>query len=159
MRGISRRVGAGAAEDPHLTPRQGDVVRLAVAGATARQSARILGLSVRTVQGHLMEARKRVGAANIGQLTAWAVAYGVVPPVSGLPRMASKGSGGNACTRSDRSCSKNNEISEHDPGAGRSIPASGERRQRGRPTVMTTNRVARAREPNAPGFLFRLCLD
>jgi DNA-binding CsgD family transcriptional regulator len=69
----------GAAEDsPLLTPRQTDVVRLAVLGLTAKESARRLGISKNTVDEHLREARLRLGAATKSQLIARAVGFGIV---------------------------------------------------------------------------------
>lgn len=61
-----------------LTPRQREVVQLAANGRTAGQSARTLGLSVRTVQDYLEQARRRAGAASTAELVAWAVSAGIV---------------------------------------------------------------------------------
>ncbi|MEV7231855.1 helix-turn-helix transcriptional regulator [Polymorphospora sp. NPDC051019] len=62
-----------------LTPRQTEVVRLAVCGLTAKETARQLGISKNTVEEHLREARRRVGAATKSRLIGWAVASGIVP--------------------------------------------------------------------------------
>ncbi|MFL6117959.1 MAG: response regulator transcription factor [Catenulispora sp.] len=62
----------------HLTPRQTEVVRLAVQGLTAKQTASKLGISKNTVDEHLREARRRVGAPSKTRLIAWAVSCGVV---------------------------------------------------------------------------------
>jgi DNA-binding CsgD family transcriptional regulator len=61
-----------------LTPRQTEVVRLAVLGLTAKETARRLGISKSTVDEHLQEARRRVGAASKSHLIGWAVSSGVV---------------------------------------------------------------------------------
>jgi DNA-binding CsgD family transcriptional regulator len=74
---------AGAGHDilesgQRLTRRQAEVVRLAVSGLTAKETARRLGISKNTVDEHLREARRRVGAATKSQLIGWAVASGIV---------------------------------------------------------------------------------
>jgi DNA-binding CsgD family transcriptional regulator len=61
-----------------LTPRQTEVVRLAVLGLTAKETARRLGISKNTVDEHLQEARRRVGAASKSRLIGWAISSGVV---------------------------------------------------------------------------------
>lgn len=63
-----------------LTPRQVEIVQLVVGGRTARQIGGLLGLSTRTVEGHLHQARQRVGASTVAELVAWAVAVGIVSP-------------------------------------------------------------------------------
>jgi DNA-binding CsgD family transcriptional regulator len=61
-----------------LTPRQVEVVRLACLGLTAKETARQLGISKNTVDEHLSEARRRVGARTKSRLVGWAIAAGVV---------------------------------------------------------------------------------
>jgi DNA-binding CsgD family transcriptional regulator len=63
---------------PLLTPRQTDVVRLAALGLTAKETARRLGISKNTVDEHLRDARRRLGAATKSQLIARAVGLGIV---------------------------------------------------------------------------------
>lgn len=65
--------------DQLLTPRQTEVVRLAMLGLTAKETARRLGVSKNTVDEHLREARRRAGASTKTRLIAWAVACGIVP--------------------------------------------------------------------------------
>ena len=62
-----------------LTPRQVEVVRLAVLGLTAKETARRLGISKNTVDEHLCEARRRVGVRTKSRLVGWAVTEGIVP--------------------------------------------------------------------------------
>ncbi|MQY04632.1 response regulator transcription factor [Actinomadura macrotermitis] len=62
-----------------LTARQTEVVRLAALGLTAKETARRLGISKNTVDEHLSEARRRVGATTKSHLVGWAVASGIVP--------------------------------------------------------------------------------
>ena len=61
-----------------LTRRQIDVVRFAVLGLTAKETARRLGISKNTVDEHLRGARLRVGAYTKSQLIGWAVGSGVI---------------------------------------------------------------------------------
>ncbi|MGA8117489.1 MAG: helix-turn-helix transcriptional regulator [Actinocatenispora sp.] len=65
-------------DPPLLTPRQTEVVRLAVLGLTSKETARRLGISKNTVDEHLSEARRRVGAPTKSCLIGWAVASGIV---------------------------------------------------------------------------------
>ncbi|QHA03140.1 LuxR family transcriptional regulator [Streptomyces broussonetiae] len=61
-----------------LTARQTEVVRLAALGLTAKETARRLGISKTTVDEHLTEARRRVGATTKSHLVGLAVAAGIV---------------------------------------------------------------------------------
>jgi DNA-binding CsgD family transcriptional regulator len=146
------RRGAGArstavTDSCPLTSRQIDVVRLAASGKTAKQSARRLGLSVRTVESYLAQARKRTGAASIGELIAWTVAAGVVSRETTSLKAPDEGDGEakRAIVADDhvQKC----EIPEHDhEEENSSLVAEGHRRGRGRPTVMSAERIARASE-------------
>jgi DNA-binding CsgD family transcriptional regulator len=60
-----------------LTSRQAEVLRLAAAGLLAKEIARRLGISVRTVEGHLGVMRQRTGTRNMAELAAWGVARGI----------------------------------------------------------------------------------
>jgi FixJ family two-component response regulator len=51
-----------------LTPREQEVLGLSVAGKTARQIADILGMSVRTVEGHRAHILGKMGGRPVGQL-------------------------------------------------------------------------------------------
>jgi DNA-binding NarL/FixJ family response regulator len=83
--------GAGLAEvvleeysrpaDPaqvRLTPREADVLRLVVEGLTARQTARRLVLSPRTVENHVQRVLRRLGLPNRAALVRYAVENGLV---------------------------------------------------------------------------------
>ncbi|NUU34277.1 LuxR family transcriptional regulator [Pseudomonas sp. C2B4] len=48
----------------HLSPREIDVLKLAAAGKTAYESARILNLSARTINFHVQEAIRKLGVNN-----------------------------------------------------------------------------------------------
>lgn len=64
----------------NLTPRQGEVLQLTVNGLSAKQIARQLGISVRTVEGHLAAIRMRTATGSQAMLIAWAIASGVTAP-------------------------------------------------------------------------------
>lgn len=49
---------------PHLSPREIDVLKLAAAGKTAYESARILNLSARTVNFHIQATIQKLGVNN-----------------------------------------------------------------------------------------------
>jgi DNA-binding CsgD family transcriptional regulator len=57
-----------------LTSRQAEVLRLAEAGLVAKEIARRLGISIRTVEGHFAAMRQRTGARNMAELAAWGAA-------------------------------------------------------------------------------------
>ncbi|HUZ51841.1 MAG TPA: helix-turn-helix transcriptional regulator [Streptosporangiaceae bacterium] len=60
-----------------LTPRQAQVVRLAAAGMTAKETARRLGISKNTVDEYIRDAKRRVKASTKAELTAWATMTGI----------------------------------------------------------------------------------
>jgi DNA-binding CsgD family transcriptional regulator len=60
-----------------LTSRQTEVLRLAAAGLVAKEIARRLGISIRTVEGHFGVMRQRTGARNMAELAAWGAAHGI----------------------------------------------------------------------------------
>jgi DNA-binding CsgD family transcriptional regulator len=112
-----------------LTPRQAEVVKLTQRGLAAKEIARHLGISKRTVEAHLGEARRRVGVASTVAL--------VGSVVVGDPATDSESS----C-----SCSENAGISEQAvTGAAAAPPPRLDRQRRGRPTVMTDDIIAKAR--------------
>jgi DNA-binding CsgD family transcriptional regulator len=63
-----------------LTQRQRQVLQLAVDDRSAKEIGHVLGISVRTVEGHLVHLRDLAGVNTLAGLTAWAVAKGVVSP-------------------------------------------------------------------------------
>jgi DNA-binding CsgD family transcriptional regulator len=69
-----------------LTPRQAQVLQLLVWDSPAQQIARELGISVRTVEGHLAAMRRHTGCVTLPGLAAWAVATSAAaPPRSTAP--------------------------------------------------------------------------
>ncbi|MEV0406082.1 LuxR C-terminal-related transcriptional regulator [Actinoallomurus sp. NPDC050550] len=53
---------------PELTPRQRQIIHLVVAGSSNREIAERLGLSVRTVENHLLHAYERLGVGDRAEL-------------------------------------------------------------------------------------------
>lgn len=64
------------------------ILQLAAEDLSAKQIARDLCISVRTVEWHFAAMRSRTGRVTVGGLTAWAVATGIVaaPPRTTEPR-------------------------------------------------------------------------
>jgi DNA-binding CsgD family transcriptional regulator len=124
------RVGTGpdAAAAVLLTPRQEQVVKLVQCGLTAKEIARQLGISKRTVEAHLGEARRRVGVASTVALVGSVVV-------------------GTRATDRESSYyrSENVGISEQAITGGAPSPPRLDRQRRGRPTVMTDDMIAKAR--------------
>jgi LuxR family transcriptional regulator, transcriptional regulator of spore coat protein len=69
--------GVDSDEAAWLTSRQAEVLRLAAVGLVAKEIARRLGISIRTVEGHFGVMRQRTGARNMAELAAWGVARGI----------------------------------------------------------------------------------
>jgi DNA-binding CsgD family transcriptional regulator len=60
-----------------LTTRQAELLRLAAAGLVAKEIARRLGISIRTVEGHFGAMRQRTGTRNMAELMAWGITRGL----------------------------------------------------------------------------------
>jgi DNA-binding CsgD family transcriptional regulator len=106
------------------TVRQREVLRGVVNGLTAKEVARRLGISARTVEGHLHAVRRLTGARSMGELCALSVARGWV-----APQQPAAGPG-RPCPETVGSCSE----------------TPGRQPRGGRPTVMTPQRIVAARE-------------
>lgn len=63
---------------PHLTGRQAEVLAMIAAGRTQKQAAQQLGLSKKSIEVHLGQARRRAGCLTTGHLIAAAVRAGLV---------------------------------------------------------------------------------
>mgnify|MGYP001034168780 CR=1 FL=1 len=61
-----------------LTPRQREVLQLIAEGHTTRNIARILGVSVKTIESHRLNLMDRLDIHNVADLTRYAVAVGLV---------------------------------------------------------------------------------
>lgn len=111
-----------------LTPRQAEVVKLAQGGLAAKEIARQLGISKRTVEAHLSEARRRAGVASTVALVSGVI---VGDPATGR--------------ETSYTCPENAGISEQAiMGVAAAPPPRLDRQRRGRPTVMTEDMIAKA---------------
>ena len=63
--------------EPTLTPRETDVLRLVRLGLANKQIARRLGISERTVKAHLTSAFQRIGVADRTQAALWVERHGL----------------------------------------------------------------------------------
>lgn len=63
-----------------LTPRQRDILQLVVAGRSAKEIARLLDISPRTVEYHKYQAMDSLGASSNAELIQLAVRLGIVGP-------------------------------------------------------------------------------
>ena len=70
--------GPGANDQPELTPREADVLRLIARGCTNKEMSIKLGLSVRTVETHREHLIRKTACETIAGLTRYAVAHGYV---------------------------------------------------------------------------------
>jgi DNA-binding NarL/FixJ family response regulator len=73
--GDESRGGADA-----LTNRQREIVQLVAKGLTAKETASVLGLSVRTIEFHKYRAMETLGAANVAELIRIAIERGIAKP-------------------------------------------------------------------------------
>jgi DNA-binding NarL/FixJ family response regulator len=67
----------GRVNEPTLTPRETDVLRLVRLGLANKQIARRLGISERTVKAHLTSAFQRIGVADRTQAALWVERHGL----------------------------------------------------------------------------------
>ena len=63
-----------------LTPRERQIVEMLAAGATGEQIAQELVLSPETVQKHVHNAKRKIGAATRAHLIALAMTQGLIDP-------------------------------------------------------------------------------
>jgi FixJ family two-component response regulator len=69
-----------------LSPRERQVMGLVVAGGSSKEAARVLGISVRTVEAHRTHVMHKMGATNLAELVAMAahcdlgLSPGSIPP-------------------------------------------------------------------------------
>lgn len=74
---LAARGERAAAGDSELTPRERDVLELVIAGDANKQIARKLGISEKTVKGHLTNVYQRIGVSDRTQAALWAERTGV----------------------------------------------------------------------------------
>jgi DNA-binding CsgD family transcriptional regulator len=74
----------------HLTVREIDILLCTAGGRNAAQAAGALRISRRTVEYHLTEMQRRVGAQNSVELVARCYAAGILDPVAWPPRWSGR---------------------------------------------------------------------
>lgn len=70
---MERMASPGKTTEPHVTPRQRDILRLIVKGQRMKEIAATLGLSTRTVEGHKYEMMEALGVTSTAELVRYAV--------------------------------------------------------------------------------------
>ena len=80
VEGYVQRMGAGAAADDPLTPRQREVLKRIAEGGSTKEIAYELGLSVKTVETHRAQVMERLGIRDVAGLVRYAMRTGLVPP-------------------------------------------------------------------------------
>ena len=76
--------GSAAAENDRLNRREVVVLKHLALGNSSRESAGLLGLSSRTVDGHRRRVCDKLGRSGAAQLTRYAIASGLIDAGSGL---------------------------------------------------------------------------
>jgi DNA-binding CsgD family transcriptional regulator len=66
------------ADDPCLTLRERNIIRLVAAGMSAKQIALEVGIAPRTVERHIENCRNKLRARNRTHLVAQAIAHGAL---------------------------------------------------------------------------------
>jgi DNA-binding NarL/FixJ family response regulator len=74
---LSARGERSSPGDVELTPRERDVLELVIAGHANKQIARRLGISEKTVKGHLTNVFQRIGVSDRTQAALWAERTGL----------------------------------------------------------------------------------
>lgn len=72
----------GERTDPHLSPREREVVALVARGLTNREIAEAMVISQRTAENHLQHVLNRLGLRSRAQVVAWAIAHGFTGSLS-----------------------------------------------------------------------------
>ena len=88
---IHQPTASASAAAISLTVRQAEVLQLAARGLSGKQIARRLGISARTVEGHLTALRQRTGTASHGELIAYGVTTGLGRAGAAVPETAVSG--------------------------------------------------------------------
>jgi len=74
---LQARSDRSIAGEVELTPRERDVLQLVIAGHANKQIARKLGISEKTVKGHLTNVFQRIGVSDRTQAALWAERTGI----------------------------------------------------------------------------------
>jgi DNA-binding NarL/FixJ family response regulator len=81
---LSEAIGAGKTGElhavSHLTQRQRDILRMCAAGLSAKEIAKKLGISFRTVEFHKYQAMTTLGAKCSAELIRLAIKHGIADP-------------------------------------------------------------------------------
>jgi PAS domain S-box-containing protein len=72
---VRRGLQAGTLE---ITPRQREVLRLIAEGCSTRETARRLGVSVKTIEAHRVQVMKRLGTKSVAGLVRYAARVGLI---------------------------------------------------------------------------------
>lgn len=75
-----QRLGNGTSALDMLTPRQREILQLIAEGKTTKEVARVLGISVKTVETHRTQLMDRLQIYDIPSLVRFAMRMGIVPP-------------------------------------------------------------------------------
>jgi len=75
-----RRIGQDTSPLERLTPRQREVLQLIAEGHTSREVARILGISVKTVETHRATLMERLDIHDVASLVRYAIRVGMISP-------------------------------------------------------------------------------
>lgn len=63
-----------------LSPRQRQVVQQIAEGRRNTEIAEVLGMSVKTVEAHRLEAMQRLGLRNVAELVRYAIRHCIIEP-------------------------------------------------------------------------------
>ena len=78
--------GSAVAENDPLNGREVVVLKHLALGNSSRESAGLLGLSPRTVDGHRRSVSRKLGREGVAQLTRYAIASGLIDAAGGFSR-------------------------------------------------------------------------
>jgi DNA-binding NarL/FixJ family response regulator len=86
--GLAARTPHGGGDKPLLSPRESEILRCLAAGRSSKQMADVLGMSVRTVETHRQNIRRKLNLGGQAELIKYAVercgdpGSGVAPPTA-----------------------------------------------------------------------------
>ncbi len=75
---LLRDKSSAGSSKPDLTPRQREVLQLVAEGRTMKEVADVLGISVRTAEGHRYETMESLGVQTTAELVQWAIRLGLI---------------------------------------------------------------------------------
>ena len=75
-----QRLRAEEAPGATLTPRQREILQLVAEGKSSKEIARLLNLSVKTVESHRADLMQRLDIHDLAGLVRYAIREGLVPP-------------------------------------------------------------------------------